>query len=83
MLAFILYSFIHSESQSFFYSKHLLCASVLRSEETETKVSTVKEVVKQRGRQSSKQVMGQYCDAGAESTSLNSTRGDPEGIRKR
>lgn len=50
-----------------------MCASVLRSEETETKVSTVKEVGKQRGRHSRKQVMGQYCDAGAESTFLNST----------
>lgn len=57
MLAFSLHSFIHSENQSFFHSQHLLCASVLRSEETEIKVSTVKEVVIQWGRHSSKKVM--------------------------
>ena len=58
------HSFRHSVSHSFFHCKHLLCARVLGSEESEIKVRSIKELVVQWGRQSCKQLMDQHCDGG-------------------
>lgn len=57
-------AFVQSVSHSFFDSKHTLRTRVLDSKETELKVTTVKELMVQGGRHSSKQVLGLYYDEG-------------------
>lgn len=73
------HSFIQAFSHSLFHCRHLSCARVLESEETEIKVFPIKELVVQWGRHSRKQLMDQYCDGGLckyMERLLNSTRGD-------